>query len=115
VVPKSIDLWLYAVDCEIANQDFQKASQLLNSARSQVDRHQVDLLWLKWIEVEEMSGGDSRALVAAATEECPFSGRLWARAIESEPRAGQNQMGVTALKKCENDACDRHGREAVLA
>ena len=37
-------------------------------------------------------------------QECPTSGILWAKAIELEPKQGQNAKSVDALKKCENDA-----------
>merc|ERR1711933_131207 len=43
-------------------------------------------------------------LMSRALQECPTSGLLWAKAIELEPKQGQNAKSVDALKKCENDA-----------
>merc|ERR1711904_300243 len=43
-------------------------------------------------------------LMSKALQECPTSGSLWAKAIELEPKQGQNAKSVDALKKCENDA-----------
>ncbi|CAK9022992.1 unnamed protein product [Durusdinium trenchii] len=42
--------------------------------------------------------------MSKALQECPTSGILWAKAIELEPKQGQNAKSVDALKKCENDA-----------
>jgi len=43
-------------------------------------------------------------LMSRALQECPTSGIMWAKAIELEPKQGQNAKSVDALKKCENDA-----------
>jgi len=43
-------------------------------------------------------------LMSKALQECPTSGMLWAKAVELEPKQGQNARSVDALKKCENDA-----------
>eukprot|EP00438_Fugacium_kawagutii_P008197 Skav212249 [mRNA] locus=scaffold999:89849:95775:- [translate_table: standard] len=66
----------------------------------------ADLLWLKGVEVELLDGSErlSHHLMSKALQECPTSGILWAKAIELEPKQGQNAKSVDALKKCENDA-----------
>jgi len=63
-------------------------------------------LWLKGVEVEMLDGSERLAhhLMSRALQECPTSGILWAKAIELEPKQGQNAKSVDALKKCENDA-----------
>ncbi|CAE7896931.1 STA1 [Symbiodinium sp. KB8] len=57
-------------------------------------------------EVELLDGSErlSHHLMSKALQECPTSGLLWAKAIELEPKQGQNAKSVDALKKCENDA-----------
>jgi len=66
----------------------------------------ADLLWLKGVEVEMLDGSERLAnhLMSKALQECTTSGILWAKAIELEPKQGQNAKSVDALKKCENDA-----------
>merc|ERR1712187_251709 len=66
----------------------------------------ADMLWLKGVEVEMLDGSERLAhhLMSKALQECPTSGIMWAKAIELEPKQGQNAKSVDALKKCENDA-----------
>jgi len=53
-----------------------------------------------------MDGSERLAhhLMSRALQECPTSGIMWAKAVELEPKQGQNAKSVDALKKCENDA-----------
>lgn len=102
--PRSVPLWLCAVECEIKQQKYTKARSLLEKAR--LRNPGADLLWLKGVEVELLDGSErlSHHLMSKALQECPTSGILWAKAIELEPKQGQNAKSVDALKKCENDA-----------
>lgn len=102
--PRSVPLWLCAVECEIKQQKYTKARSLLEKAR--LRNPGADLLWLKGVEVELLDGSErlSHHLMSKALQECPTSGLLWAKAIELEPKQGQNAKSVDALKKCENDA-----------
>merc|ERR1712190_440654 len=102
--PRSVPLWLCAVECEIRQQKYTKARSLLEKSR--LRNPGADLLWLKGVEVEMLDGSERLAhhLMSRALQECPTSGLLWAKAIELEPKQGQNAKSVDALKKCENDA-----------
>jgi len=102
--PRSVPLWLCAVECEIRQQRYTKARSLLEKSR--LRNPGADLLWLKGVEVEMLDGSERLAhhLMSRALQECPTSGLLWAKAIELEPKNGQNAKSVDALKKCENDA-----------
>merc|ERR1712232_1058553 len=102
--PRSVPLWLCAVECEIRQQKYTKARSLLEKGR--LRNPGADLLWLKGVEVEMLDGSERLAhhLMSKALQECPTSGLLWAKAIELEPKQGQNAKSVDALKKCENDA-----------
>lgn len=102
--PRSVPLWLCAVECEVRQQKYTKARSLLEKAR--LRNPGADLLWLKGVEVEMLDGSERLAhhLMSRALQECPTSGIMWAKAIELEPKQGQNAKSVDALKKCENDA-----------
>jgi len=102
--PRSVPLWLCAVECEVKQQKYTKARSLLEKSR--LRNPGADLLWLKGIEVELLDGSERLAhhLMSKALQECATSGTLWAKAIELEPKQGQNAKSVDALKKCENDA-----------
>merc|ERR1719240_415753 len=102
--PRSVPLWMCAVECEIRTSKYTKARSLLEKGR--LRNPGADLLWLKGVEVEMLDGSERLAhhLMSRALQECPTSGILWAKAIELEPKQGQNAKSVDALKKCENDA-----------
>merc|ERR1712194_687673 len=85
-------------------QRYTKARSLLEKSR--LRNPGADLLWLKGVEVEMLDGSERLAhhLMSKALQECATSGTLWAKAVELEPKSGQNAKSVDALKKCENDA-----------
>eukprot|EP00913_Durusdinium_trenchii_P031191 g29207.t1 len=54
--PRSVPLWLCAVECEIKQQKYTKARSLLEKAR--LRNPGADLLWLKGVEVELLDGSE---------------------------------------------------------
>lgn len=77
---------------------------VLEQARRRNDSS--DWIWLESVKLELLPGGSQSAatyLLSRALQACPTSGRLWALAVEIQPKAKQKSISVDALKHCSDD------------
>jgi len=80
-----------------------KARSIIEKARAIIPK--ISSIWEESIKLEIKCNNPKAAnlLMSKALQECPQSGKLWALAIELEPKYQKNARSVDALKKCEHD------------
>ncbi|OXB72732.1 UNVERIFIED_CONTAM: hypothetical protein H355_012073 [Colinus virginianus] len=100
VCPRSVPLWLCAVECQCLQERYTQARAVLEKARL-LNPKQPEL-WRAAIQIELKAGNPQMALHVAskAVQECPTSGLVWAEAIFLEEKSAQTNGRGSAYAVC---------------